>query len=144
MWADTVLDTERAHLLRLALWAAGSVLIGTALLGWVRRTRGDASLLFHFAVQTAAWGVVDLLIVAAAHGTLVLRDHASARRLERFLWLSTGLDAGFVAVGITLALAGWSMGRRMGAVGAGIGVVVQGLALLLLDLVIADQLSRMV
>jgi hypothetical protein len=143
MWADTLLDAERAHLLRLALWATASVLIGTTTIA-VLRLRGRTSpLLFHCALQTAAWGAVDLLIVWAARGSLALRDFASARRLERFLWLNTGLDAGYVAVGLTLALAGWSMGRRLGAVGAGIGIIIQGLALLLLDLVIADQLARM-
>ncbi len=144
MWADTLLDAERAHLLRLASWAVGSILIGTAGIAFLRFRRRTSPLLFHFAIQTAAWGAVDLLIVWAARGSLALRDLSSARRLERFLWLNAGLDAGYVAVGVTLALAGWTMGRRLGAVGAGLGIVLQGLALLLLDLVIADQLARMV
>lgn len=144
MWADTLLAAEQAHLLRLAVWAAGSVLLGTALLAGLRLRGHRSPLLFHFALQTAAWGAVDLAIVWAARGSLVLRDLSSARRLERFLWLNTGLDAGYAAVGVTLAVAGWSLGRRLGAVGAGIGIVIQGLALLLLDLVIADQLARMV
>ena len=144
MWADTLLDAERAHLVRLALWAAGSVLVGTTGLAFLRLRGRRSPLLFHFSLQTLAWGAVDLLIVWAARGSLALRDLSSARRLERFLWLNTGLDAGYVAVGLTLALAGWAMGRRLGAVGAGIGVMIQGMALLLLDLLIADQLSRMV
>lgn len=144
MWADILLSAERAHLLRLAAWAAGSVLAGTGLIAY-RRWRGrNAPLLFHFALQTAAWGLVDLTLVWAAQGSLVLRDLSSARRLERFLWLNTGLDAGYVAVGITLGLTGWLLGRRLGTVGAGLGIVVQGLALLLLDLVLANQISRMV
>lgn len=144
MWADTLLDAERAHLVRLAIWAAGSILVGTAGFAVLRIRARTSSLLFHFSLQTAAWGVVDLVLVWAARGSLALRDLSSARRLERFLWLNAGLDAGYVAVGVTLALAGWAMGRRLGAVGAGIGIAMQGLALLLLDLVIADQLARMV
>ncbi len=144
MWADTLLDAERAHLLRLAVWATGSVLLGTTGVATLRLRGRASALLFHFFLQTAAWGAVDLAIVWAARASLALRDLSSARRLERFLWLNTGLDAGYVAVGVTLAVAGWTMGRRLGAVGAGVGVIVQGLALLLLDLVIADQLSRMV
>ena len=45
-------------------------------------------------------------------------------------------------VGATLAIAGWKLARRLGLVGAGIGIVVQGLALTLLDLVLASQISR--
>jgi hypothetical protein len=52
----------------------------------------------------------------------------------QLLWLTVVLDAGYMAVGITLALTGWRWGRRPGALGAGAGVLVQGLALLLLDL----------
>ena len=144
MWADVLLSAEHAHLLRLAVWAAGSVLAGTGLIAYLRWRGRSAPLLFHFGLQTAAWGFVDLALVWAAQDSLVLRDLSSARRLERFLWLNTGLDAGYVAVGITLGLTGWWLGRRLGAVGAGLGIVAQGLALLLLDLVLANQLSRMV
>jgi hypothetical protein len=45
-------------------------------------------------------------------------------------------------VGVSLAITGWKLGRRLGLVGAGIGVVVQGAALLLLDLLLASQISR--
>ena len=31
MWADTLADAERAHLLRLLVWSGASVLAGTAL-----------------------------------------------------------------------------------------------------------------
>ncbi|MBI3791669.1 MAG: hypothetical protein HY275_12440 [Gemmatimonadetes bacterium] len=143
MWADTLLAAERAHLLRLALWAAVSVLGGTLLLGLEWRRVPRAPLRVQFAVQTAAWGLANLLIVWFARAGLELRDFAGARRLERFLWFNTGLDVGYVAVGITLALAGWVLGRRLGAVGAGMAVVVQGLALLVLDLVLAGRLVGM-
>lgn len=143
MWADTVLAAEEAHLLRLAAWAALSVLVGTGLLVVLVRRAAPSALLRHFAIQTALWGAVDLVIVWAARAGLHLRDLAAARSLERFLWFNCGLDVGYVAVGVTLAVAGWQLGRRLGAVGAGIGVVVQGLALLVLDLVLAGQLARM-
>jgi hypothetical protein len=73
---------------------------------------------------------------------IVPRDIASATRLDRVLWLNIGLDAGYVLVGITLVMAAWRLGRRFGLVGAGIGVVVQGVALALLDLMLAAQISR--
>lgn len=134
MWADTLLALERGHLLRLALWGGGSVLAGTALLAWLTLAHRTAPVLRHFAIQCAAWGAVDLAIVAWAWRGLALRDFAGAQGLVQFLWLNVGLDAGYMAVGITLALTGWRWGRRPGALGAGAGVLVQGLALLLLDL----------
>jgi hypothetical protein len=73
-------------------------------------------------------------IAAFGLRTLAIRDLQGAMRLDRLLWLNTGLDLGYVAVGATLAVAGWLIGRRLGAVGAGIGVVVQGAALLVLHL----------
>jgi len=133
MWADTLLVLERGHLLRLALWGGASVLIGTLLLGSLIIRRADAPLLRHFAIQTAAWGAVDLVICASSWRGLALRDYAGAQALLNFLWLNTGLDAGYVAVGITLAVAAWRWGAKAGGIGAGLGVIVQGLALLLLD-----------
>ncbi len=134
MWADTLLSLERGHLIRLALWAGACVLSGTSLLAWLMVRRTTAPLLRHFAVQTAAWGAVNLAIVAWAWRGLAFRDFAGTQRLLNVLWLNTGLDVGYAAVGVTLALAAWRWGQRPGGIGAGLGVVVQGLALALLDL----------
>ena len=134
MWADTLLTLEQGHLLRLGIWAAISVLGGTALLAMVQVRRLEAPLLKHFAIQTAAWGAVNALIAAWAWRGLVMRDFAGAQKLLNILWLNTGLDVGYAAVGLTLVIVGWRWERRLGAVGAGLGVVVQGLALALLDL----------
>ncbi len=71
-----------------------------------------------------------------------LRDVAGAARLERFVWMNVGLDVGYAGIGIALALAGWLLARRMSLVGAGVGVVVQGLALLVLELQFAAVVSR--
>ena len=142
MWADTLLAMERGHLLRLAAWGAASVLAGTALLAWLLVRRRTSPLLHHFALQVALWGVVDLVIAAIARGTLATRDIAGATRLDRILWLNIGLDAGYVLVGTTLVILGWRLGRRLGLVGAGTGIVVQGGALALLDLLLATRISR--
>jgi hypothetical protein len=146
MWADTLLSAERAHLLRLLAWGASSVLAGTALLAWLRaRGRPSAGgLLQHFAIQTAAWGAVEIAFAAIGWRSLALRDLAAATRLDRLLWMNVGLDVGYILVGATLAIVGWRLGeaRRLGVVGAGTGVVVQGAALLLLDLLLASQISR--
>jgi hypothetical protein len=141
-WADSLFQLEQFHLLKLLAWAALSMVTGTAMLAFARSRRLDSPLLSHFAIQCAAWGAVDAAIVAWARRGLALRDLAGAVALDRFVWLNIGLDAGYVAVGMTLVLLGWRLGRRLGLVGAGLGVVVQGLALLVLDLQLAAGIVR--
>jgi hypothetical protein len=142
MWADTLEVLERAHLLRLLVWGAASVLAGTALLAWLRVGSRQSALLKHFAIMSAAWGALVLATGLVLWSQLSVRDVAGATRLDRLLWLNIGLDAGYVLVGVTLVMMGWNVGRRLGLVGAGIAVVVQGFALALLDLVLAAQISR--
>lgn len=134
MWADTLLTLEQGHLLRLGVWAGISILFGTVLLAILVVRRLAAPLLKHFAIQTAAWGAVNALIALWAWRGLTMRDFAGTQKLLNILWLNTGLDLGYAAVGFTLVIVGWRWERRLGAVGAGLGVVVQGLALALLDL----------
>ena len=136
-WADTLLQQEQLHLLKLLVWAAISVAGGTAAIAAVRARTPESRLLLHFGVQTAAWGIVDLVIALWARGGVGLRDLAAAIALDRFVWFNIGLDVGYIAIGATLALCGWMLGRRLGLVGAGLGIVVQGLALTLLDLQLA-------
>ena len=142
MWSDTLLIAERAHLLRILAWGAASVVAGSAIAALIAVRRVRSPLLTHFAIQTAAWGAIDLLLAGLAWRGLAMRDSAGAERLDRLLWLNTGLDVGYIAVGVTLAVAGWTLGRRMGAVGAGIGVVLQGIALLALDAKFISILTR--
>jgi hypothetical protein len=143
MWSDTFLAAERAHLVRLLFWAVVSVVLGTALLALLAYRRSNAPLLKHFAIQTAAWGVVDLVIAWWAWRGLALRDYDGARALVHFLGLNVGLDLGYVGVGVAVALTGWVVGRRTGAIGAGLGVVTQGLALLVLDAVLLSHIGRL-
>lgn len=134
MWADSLLALERGHLLRLAVWGAGCVLLGTLLLATLVWRRTDATFLRHFAIQTAAWGAVDLAICAWAWRGLSLRDFAGAQSLVNFLWLNTGLDVGYVLMGATLALACRRPAPRPAGIGAGVGIALQGIALFLLDI----------
>lgn len=142
MYADTLLQLERTHLLRLLAWGAASVLVGTMLLAVLAGTRRRSPLLKHFGIQTAAWGAIDLALAAWFWRGLALRDLAGATRLDRVLWLNIGLDAGYVLVGATLALVGWRLARSHALAGAGIAVIVQGLALALLDLQFAGAIAR--
>lgn len=142
MWADTLEAAERAHLLRLFVWSATSIVAGTGLLAWLIRGNRRSELLQQFAVQSVAWGLIEAGIAAWSWLSVVPRDVASATRLDRFLWLNIGLDAGYMLVGTTLVILGFRLGRRLGLVGAGIAVVLQGCALGLLDLILAAQISR--
>src|SRR5688500_12186079 len=143
MWSDTLLALERAHLLRLLVWGAMSVVAGTGLLAWLALRRHYSALLRAFSIQMALWGLVHLAIAGRGLWRLADRDLASAMRLDRTLWFSAGLDVGLVLVGSTLAASGWIIGRRLGAVGAGIGVVLQGAGLLVLDLRFVSITSRL-
>ena len=142
MWADTLLRAEQQHLFRLLFWAALSIVSATALATALAAKRVQSPLLRHFALQTAAWGVVVGTIAAISLSTAALRDVSGAARLERFVWMNVGLDAGYVAVGAAVALTAWWSARRMSFVGAGVAVAVQGLALLLIELQFAAVVSR--
>lgn len=142
MWADALLAAERAHLIRLLAWGAASVLAGTALLAWITIRQTHSSLLSHFAIQTAGWGLAEIALAAFSFHGLAVRDLAGATRLDRILWLNIGLDGGYQLVGLTCIVIGWQLGRRLGLVGAGTAIVVQGMALALLDLVLATIIYR--
>lgn len=143
MWADALLGAERAHLHQLLLWGVVSVAAGLLLLLTVGRPR-RSPLIFHFSIQSLAWGAVVAVVAIAELRTIQLRDLAGATHLDRFLWLNLGLDIGYFAVGATIAFAGWLLGRRQGAIGAGIAIVVQGLALAVLAarlLLVIEQIA---
>jgi hypothetical protein len=99
-------------------------------------------LLTNFAIQTGVWGIVIGGIAGVWWNVIGLRDVAAAARLERVLWLTMGLDIGCVAVGAVLAITAWVPSRRLGSVGAGTAIAIQGLALLVLDMQFANTVSR--
>jgi hypothetical protein len=133
MFADTLLQLERGHLLRLGVWSVGSIFVGIVFLVLLARRHDKAPFIKHFAIQMLAWGAVDLALVLSGWHGLGFRDFQAALELQQFLWLNVGLDAGYIGIGMTLALAGWQLARRMGAVGAGVGISLQGIGLLVLD-----------
>lgn len=143
MWADALAAAERAHLMHLIAWGAASVTAGAGLLLVIAVRRWRSELLLHFAAQTAVWGGVLLLRAALGFRQLGLRDLSGFTSLDRTLWLAVGLDIGAVAVGLTLAVAGWRLGRRLAPVGAGAGIVTQALGLLLLHLHFLSAISRL-
>jgi hypothetical protein len=111
----------QSHLVRIAAWGLASLLVGALVLA----RRRDEEFWRHFGIQSAAWGVVNLL--------LALAGRAGSPPSAAFLWVNVGLDVGYVGVALTLILTG----RRFGAAGlrgAGWVIVPQGLFLLAADL----------
>lgn len=129
-------------MLRLLFWAGLSIISATAVAAILAVRRLRSPFLAQFAGQMALWGLAIGAIASTEWHTAKLRDVAGAARLERMLWMNIGLDVGYIAVGVALACAAWYLARRLGAVGAGMGVIVQGLALLLIDLQFAAVISR--
>lgn len=143
MWSDTLLSAERTHLLRLALWGGSSALIGTVLVAAITMRRINARIVWHFAVQLLVWGVATLVFAVVTTGGLAMRDVSAATRLDRVTWFNAGLAVGIVAVGTVLAATAWTT-RKLGLVGAGLGIIVQGLALGVLHLTFLAVLARLV
>ena len=142
MWADTLQSAERLHLLRLLVWGVANIVTGTALFAWLHASGRQSSLLRHFAAQCVAWGVGEAAIAATLVTHVYPRDVAAATHLDRILWLTIGLDIGGVTLGAAFIAAGWTLGRRLGMVGAGIAIVMQGLAILVINLAWAAVISR--
>lgn len=142
MWADQVLAFERTHLARLLIWGVASVVTGLGCWAYARAQEEDQPFLRHFAIQTGAWGAIDALLALGARPGLALRDYDGLTTLDRFLWFNCGLDVGYIAVAITLALCGWKLATSRALLGAGVAIGIQGAALLLLDLRLAALLAR--
>jgi hypothetical protein len=142
VWADTFLHAEQQHLLRLLLWAGLSIVGATSVGAMMVMRRTLSPFLAHFAIQMAVWGAVVGAIAAIELYTSHLRDLSGAARLERLLWMNVGLDVGFVATGAVLAIYAWAAAKRSAGIGAGTGIVIQGVALLVIDLQYASMISR--
>ena len=144
MWSDTLLAAERSHLIRIVIWAVMSAVLGTTLVAIIAGRRMSAPIALWFAIQTLAWGSVELIIAVARWSALSMRDVSGATRLDRLTWFAIGLDVGVIAAGVTAVLMAWRFTRNVRAFGGGLGVVVQGLGLLVLDLTFASILVRLV
>lgn len=140
---DALVSLERGHLVRLCAWVVGSIAAGVLAVLLARRMQpANQGFWRHFGIQSGAWGVVDLLIVAAAWTGIEARDLAGAIALDRFLWLNIGLDVGYVMLGVTLMAFGFRAPRRAGLIGAGVAIVAQGAALAILDAQLSAYIVR--
>lgn len=137
---------QRRALTPLLRWGIGSSLIG-ALLMLVPRPFWR-----QFGLQALSWGVIDVLLaIAGRRQALVhaeqfaggaLDDHDAEReaaKFERILLVNAGLDVGYIAAGgLTAARFADRPDRR----GLGVGILVQGLFLLLFDALVARDVRR--
>jgi hypothetical protein len=144
MWSDTLLAAERSHLIRVALWGLTSASAGLAIVVAITLRRVVAPIVMQFAVQALVWGSLELARAAVALRGLAMRDVSGATRLDRSVWFTAGVDVGIICVGAVLATLGWVLGRRLALVGAGLGVLVQGLALLVLHLTFLSIIARLI
>ena len=143
MWSDTLLNAERSHLIRLAIWAVTSALLGTGLVAVITVRRMTAPIVLWFAIQTVAWGSLELIVSAARWYALSMRDVSAATRLDRLTWFGIGFDVGVIGVGVVAASMAWRY-KNLSAFGGGLGVVVQGLGALVLDLTFASIVARLI
>lgn len=141
MFADTLLRAEQMHVFRLLIWGSASIIVGTLIFVAITWRRPATALLRHFGVQMVVWGALEMVYAAATWHGLALRDVSGATRLDRAVWFNLGLDIGGVGIGAAIAIGGWIRDRRLGAVGAGIGVILQSAALFLINAELAVLIS---
>ncbi|MGF1646820.1 MAG: hypothetical protein ACFCVF_07870 [Kineosporiaceae bacterium] len=120
---------------RLVAWGVISVVGGAGLVG-VGTARGDR-FLAGVGRQAAAWGAVDLVIAGVGSATNrrpVTDARRAVRSLRRVLLVNAVLDVGYLAGAAVLA-------RRPERAGDAVGVAVQAVALLVLDIGHATRLA---
>jgi hypothetical protein len=144
MWSDTLLLAERTQLIRLVLWAMTSAVVGTVLVTILTLRRLAAPIIRGFAVQTLVWSALEVMAAVVRWQMLAMRDVSSARRLDHLTWFTVGLDVGIVGVGVTALVVAWLSRQRLNLTGAGLGIIVQGLGLLVLDLTFASTIARLI
>jgi hypothetical protein len=144
--AQARVAAERGHLTRLGLWAGANVVAGAGLLALARPETSPlpapATMLEGFAVQSLAWGAINLAIVGLGLSSTptVPATRTAALAAEddfaKVLWVNVGLDAGYTMAGGTMLAAsafGAAPGEQWRSHGA--GIVMQGLGLGVLDVV---------
>jgi hypothetical protein len=141
MWADSLQLLEQHHLSSLIAWGIASVLIGALLLLALHLRRIRAPLLSQFAIQCVLWGSAIIIWGAFNYDQVPLRDYEGAASLARLLWMAIGAEAGAILVGVSMAIGGWTFVRRLGVVGAGVAIIVQASALLILDLILVRAIQ---
>ncbi len=106
----------------LIAWSIASIFIGIVLFFI------PISILQGIGLQAVLWGVIDALIAVAG----VLRNkELPSDKVARFLQINVFLDIGYMVVGVLLIVLLWMDSFILGN---GIGVIIQGAFLFVLDL----------
>ena len=135
-------SVERQLTSLLGAWGATSVVAGEV---YRRRLAPGDAWGTGFARQMVGWGAVDLVIagVGALRGRGRVPTAADQRRLHRILVFNSALDVGYLATGLLMLTRSEQLAARMARVepdkvrGDGVGIIVQGGFLLVLDAVFA-------
>lgn len=122
------------------VWGLGSVAAGAPmLLSRDQRIR-------QAGIQAVVWGAIDAVLAwFGRRGARAKISHGQndglreARRFRTILLINAGLDVGYVAGGWALLRGARGRDQR---VGMGLGIVVQGLFLLIYDSVLAWMVGR--
>jgi hypothetical protein len=142
---QNITQVQRRISRQLLIWSGASILIGL----WLTLTQRDPDRR-GFGQQAAAWGAIDAAIAIGGKISSERRaadpaaqtpaaQQREAKKLERLLWINTGLDVLYVLGG--LALARRPDPEQRGWRGHGLGIVVQGIFLFWFDLYHALELS---
>ncbi|HNC95962.1 MAG TPA: hypothetical protein PKY30_08325 [Myxococcota bacterium] len=130
---------ERRHLIRLGAWAGTSALGGTVILVAGRKD----PFYRHLGIQSIGWSLINGAIVAASwKGTEEAKTAEQRAWSREFVNLNLGLDVAYMGVGITLTWTGLQEPQRRGLAGAGLGISIQGAALLILDAILLAQYPK--
>lgn len=108
-----------SHYIRLGIWSVATLVVAFAIF---RSSPEDKRR--GFAVLSAGWALVNLLIIGASWRNTDVEPKA----VTDFLVFNLVLNVGYIGVGLAL----WFLAKGF-AKGAGMAVFVQGLALLCLD-----------
>jgi hypothetical protein len=150
VWSDIVQHAEQLHFLRLCFWGALSTLAGTLVVLVTITRQGGSNLLRGFGTICAVFGAIELILGALDYRHVALRDISGATRLDRLAWLQLGLYLGVAGVGATLAASTHRWRRRAGShvqdalptMGAGLAILLHGIALATLELFLIADISR--
>jgi hypothetical protein len=146
MMAANFFEYQQQKLDILKWWGLGSVVLGAAgMLQAGPRVR-------HAGMQALTWGAIDAaLAFAGQHGAAgkarrldqgALSEDDLAREIRNFrriLLINAGLDVGYVLGGVWLLA---TAGERHERQGMGMGIIIQGLFLLLYDTALAQDVQH--
>ncbi len=140
-FADSLYAVERLQALRLVLWGAASILLGSLLIAFLQLTKRESRLLLHFGAQCALWGVLWVVAAVFWQSTIALRDLAGAVALDRAAWFALGVAGSVALSAAALIVAARVLARGTRAGGTMLGVSVGALTQAVAITVLALQLS---